>query len=97
MKLVIIGPVGSGKGTQAQAISWRLHYSRYATGDLIRDHIEAGSPLGKEMESILNRGEPVPDNIIMHLVVPLLLPGGGFILDGCPLNLVQARGLDEAF
>ena len=97
MKLVIIGPVGSGKGTQAQAISWRLHYSRYATGDLIRDHIDAGSPLGKEMKGMLDRGEPVPDNIIMHMVTPLLFPGGGFILDGCPLNMTQARALDKAF
>ena len=97
MKLVIIGPVGSGKGTQAQQISWRLHYSRHSTGDLIRDHIDAGSPLGKEMKSLLERGEPVPDNIIMRMVVPLLYPGGGFILDGCPLNMTQARALDAAF
>ncbi|QIN77326.1 AAA family ATPase [Rubrobacter marinus] len=97
MKLVIIGPVGSGKGTQAQAISWRLHYSRHSTGDLIRDHVEAGSPLGKQMKDLLDRGEPVPDNIIMRLVVPLLFPGGGFILDGCPLNMTQARALDAAF
>ena len=97
MKLVIIGPVGSGKGTQSQAISWRLHYSRNATGDLIRDHIDAGSPLGKEMKGLLERGEPVPDNIIMRMVIPLLYPGGGFILDGCPLNMTQVRALDAAF
>lgn len=96
-KLVITGPVGWGKGTQAQAISWRLHYSRISTGDLIRDYVEAGSPLGKEKKGLLDRGEPAPDNIIMRMVVPLLYPARGFVLDGCPLNMTQARALDAAF
>ena len=49
------------------------------------------------MKGLLERGEPVPDNIIMRMVAPLLYPGGGFILDGCPLNMTQARALDAAF
>ncbi len=95
MKISLLGPVGSGKGTQAQRISERLNYARIATGDLVRDQIEAGTKLGQEIKDYVNQGEPVPDETIMDLTRPHLNPAGGWILDDYPRTIAQARGLDE--
>src|SRR5215208_5163290 len=95
MKVSLLGPVGSGKGTQAQLVSGRLNYARVSTGDLVRDQIEAGTELGRELKGYSDRGEPVPDDIIMDLVRPQLQPAGGWILDGIPRTIQQARMLDE--
>ena len=95
MKVSLLGPVGSGKGTQAQLVSGRLNYARISTGDLVRDQIEAGTELGRELKGYSDRGEPVPDDIIMDLVRPQLQPAGGWILDGIPRTVQQARMLDE--
>ena len=80
----MLGPVGSGKGTQAQLVSGRLNYARISTGDLVRDQIEAGTELGRDLKGYSDRGEPVPDDIIMDLVRPQL-----------PRTVQQARMLDE--
>jgi len=95
MKIALLGPVGVGKGTQAQQISERLNYTRVATGDLVRDQIEAGTELGRDIRVYSDRGEPVPDDVIMELTRPHLQPAGGWILDGVPRTLAQARELDE--
>jgi adenylate kinase len=95
MKIALLGPVGTGKGTQVQRISERLNYARIATGDLIRDQIEADTELAREIKGYVQRGEPVPDDVIMELVRPHLNPAGGWILDDCPRTLAQARALDE--
>ena len=95
MKISLLGPVGAGKGTQAQRISERLNYARIATGDLVRDQIEADTELGGEIKGYVERGEPVPDDVIMELTRPHLNPAGGWILDDCPRTLAQAHALDE--
>jgi len=95
MKISLLGPVGSGKGTQAQLVSGRLNYTRISTGDLVRDQIEAGTELGGELKGYSDRGDPVPDDIIMALVRPHLQPAGAWILDGVPRTMEQARMLDE--
>ena len=91
----MLGPVGSGKGTQAQLVSGRLNYTRISTGDLVRDQIEAGTELGGELKGYSDQGDPVPDEIIMDLVRPHLQPAGAWILDGVPRTMEQARMLDE--
>ncbi len=95
MKIAILGPVGVGKGTQIQQISEMLNYTRVATGDLIRDQIEAGTELGGELEGYYERGEPVPDDMVMELVRPHLLPAGAWILDGFPRSMAQVHALEE--
>jgi adenylate kinase len=96
MQIAMLGSVGVGKGTQAQRISERLNYTRVATGDLVRDQIEADTELGRELRQYSDRGEPAPDDLILKLTRPHLLPAGGWILDGFPRTLAQARALDEA-
>ena len=95
MKIALLGPVGVGKGTQAQRLAERLNYTRVSTGDLVRDQIEADTELGQEIKSYVERGEPVPDDVIMELLRPHLQPAGGWILDDCPRTIGQARALDE--
>ena len=95
MKIVLLGPVGVGKGTQAQRLAERLNYTRVSTGDLVRDQIEADTELGREIKEHVDRGEPVPDDVIMELTRPHLQPAGAWILDGIPRTIGQARELDE--
>ena len=95
MKVSLLGPVGSGKGTQAQLVSGKLNYARISTGDLVRDQIEADTELGRELKGYSDRGEPVPDETIMELVRPHLQPAGAWILDACPRTIEQAHMLDE--
>ncbi len=95
MKISILGPVGSGKGTQVQRISEKLNYARIATGDLVRDQIEADTELGRELKQYSDQGKLVPDETIIDLTRPHLNPAGGWILDGFPRTINQARLLDE--
>ncbi len=95
MKISMLGPVGTGKGTQIQRISERLNYARVATGDLIRDQIKADTEVGREIRGYVDRGEPVPDEVVMDLARPHLNPAGGWILDDYPRTMEQARALDE--
>ncbi len=95
MKVSMLGPVGTGKGTQIQRISESLNYARIATGDLIRDQIKADTEVGREIRNYVDQGEPVPDEVVMELARPHLNPAGGWILDGYPRTIEQARALDE--
>jgi adenylate kinase len=95
VKISLLGPVGTGKGTQAQRLSETLNWTRIATGDLVRDQIEADTELGGKLKRYSDRGEPVPDEDILQLVVPHLQPAGGWILDDCPRTIKQAHMLDE--
>ncbi|CAN5182960.1 adenylate kinase [soil metagenome] len=95
MKIALLGPVGVGKGTQAQRAAGRLNYVRVSTGDLVRDQIEAGTELGRELKGYSDRGDPVPDETIMDLIRFHLQPAGAWILDGIPRTVEQARALDE--
>ena len=95
MKISLLGPVGTGKGTQAQRVSEALNWTRISTGDLVRDQIEADTELGRELKSYNDKGDPVPDDVILELILPHLQPAGGWILDDCPRTIEQARMLDE--
>lgn len=95
MKIALLGPVGVGKGTQAQRVAGRLNYVRVSTGDLVRDQIEANTELGQELKGYSDQGDQVPDETIMDLIRVHLQPAGAWILDGVPRTVEQARALDE--
>jgi adenylate kinase len=98
VNLLVLGPQGSGKGTQAKRISSNYQVPHIATGDMFRAAIGAGTPLGKQVEPLLAEGILVPDELTVSLIRERLAEddtGPGFVLDGFPRNLTQARELDE--
>ena len=97
MNVVLLGPPGAGKGTQGDRLSERCGVPKYATGDILRQAVREDSPLGREAEGYMNRGELVPDQVVLGLVrESLALPASesGFILDGFPRTIEQAEGLE---
>jgi adenylate kinase len=93
MNLLLIGPPGSGKGTQGQMLSDRFGLAHIAAGDLLRAEVEAETPIGKAVADYLNRGELVPDEIIIELLMPAVVHAveqGGYVLDGFPRSVGQA-------
>lgn len=95
--LVLLGPPGAGKGTQAKELSARLGVPHISTGDMLRDAARGGTDLGLRAKAIMDRGELVPDEILTGLVGERLAAAdcaGGFILDGYPRNLAQAGTLE---
>jgi adenylate kinase len=95
MRIVLLGPQGAGKGTQAQRISERVGAKHISTGDLVRQEIKSASELGQKIEDYNNRGELVPDEIIIEMMKPYLEHTHSWILDGFPRNESQAEALDE--
>jgi adenylate kinase len=98
MYFVILGPPGSGKGTQGKLLSERLELPKIATGDLLRDALEAKMPLGQKAKQYMDRGELVPDTVIMGLVGEQLErpeAANGAIFDGFPRTIPQAEALDR--
>ncbi len=98
MRLVILGPPGAGKGVEAGRLSQRYGIPHISTGKILRSAVREGSPWGKRTKSFWEKGELVPDEIMMELVRLRLREQdckGGFILDGFPRNLIQAEGLDS--
>lgn len=93
--MIIIGPPGSGKGTQAARVGERLGLRHLSTGDLLRDAVAAGTALGKKAKEYMNEGRLVPDEIMLGLIREQLdaLEGAGWILDGFPRTLPQAEAL----
>ncbi len=96
MRLVIFGPQGAGKGTQAQRIAQKTGAKHIATGDLVRAEIKSGSELGKKIQEYNDRGDLVPDEIIVEMAKPYLKDADAWLLDGFPRNEAQARALDAA-
>ena len=98
-RLILLGPPGAGKGTQAVGLAERLGVPHIASGDLFRHHQQNGTPLGLKVREYINQGMLVPDEITIAMVLEqVLLPESqrGFILDGFPRNLAQAKALDDA-
>lgn len=97
MRLVLLGAPGSGKGTQATRLREHLQVPHVSTGELLRAAVAAGTALGLQAKSVMESGGLVSDDIVLGMLEERLLQpdtGNGFILDGYPRNLVQARALD---
>jgi adenylate kinase len=95
MRIVLLGPQGAGKGTQAQRISRETGAKHISTGDLVRAEIKSGSELGQKIKDYNDRGDLVPDEIIIEMMKPYLDEAGSWILDGFPRNESQAEALDK--
>jgi len=97
VNILLLGPQGSGKGTQAKRISAEYGITEIATGDMLRDAIEAGTPLGLQVKPIMDSGLLVPDELMIDLIRERLdgpAAAGGFVLDGFPRTTRQADALD---
>ena len=96
MRLVLVGPPGAGKGTQAQFISSNLSIPKISTGDIFRYNVSTGTGLGRQAKAFMDRGDLVPDEVTIGMVTSRLQEddaGVGFLLDGFPRNVPQAETL----
>jgi len=100
LNVLLLGPQGAGKGTQADRISAEYGIPHVATGEMLRAAIAAGTELGRTVESIVNAGELVPDDLMISLIRDRLArddTDAGFVLDGFPRTTAQAEALDAMF
>jgi adenylate kinase len=98
MRLVILGPPGAGKGTQATKIATRLGIPQLSTGDMLREAVASRSTAGLRAKHIMDRGELVPDDVVVSVVINRIDhsdAADGFILDGFPRTVTQAEALDR--
>ncbi len=98
MRIVLLGAPGAGKGTQAKKLIEKYKIPQISTGDLLRAAVAQGTPLGKEAKSYMDKGELVPDKVVLGMVEERLKQPDcqkGFILDGFPRNTAQADALDK--
>jgi len=93
--VVFLGPPGSGKGTQAKRLSKEMGLLHISTGDLLREAVKNGTPLGKKAKEYMDKGELVPDEVVISLIEEVMPKDGGFILDGFPRTVPQAIALEE--
>ena len=97
MNLVLLGPPGAGKGTQAKLLEDSRSLVKLSTGDMLRAAVAAGTELGRKAGDIMERGQLVPDNMVIELIAEHIDEdeGKGFILDGFPRTIAQAEALDR--
>ena len=99
MRLILLGPPGAGKGTQAKYICDQFNIPQISTGDMLRAAVKVGSELGRKAKSVLDAGKLVPDQIIMGLVKERIVQSdcaNGFLFDGFPRTLLQAKSIGAA-
>ena len=99
LNLILLGPPGAGKGTQAERLEDDFHLPYIATGNILRAAVTDGTELGKEAQAYMDRGDLVPDELIIGIILETIEEDGckdGFLLDGFPRTLEQARSLDAA-
>jgi len=100
VKLLIMGPPGAGKGTQAEMLVKELKITHISTGDMFRAAIKEGTEMGKKAKEYMDKGELVPDSVVVGMVRDRLSRPdcvNGFLLDGFPRTIAQAEALDETF
>ena len=98
MNLILLGPPGAGKGTQAAKIVEKYNIPHISTGDIFRANIKEGTELGKRAQEYMNKGELVPDELVVEIATDRLKADDckeGFLLDGFPRTVFQAEKLDE--
>jgi adenylate kinase len=98
VRIVLVGPPGAGKGTQAQFITSHLAIPKISTGDIFRSNVSQGTPLGRQAKEYMNRGDLVPDEVTIAMVRDRLSEEDaqpGFLLDGFPRNVPQAETLKK--
>ncbi len=98
LNIVLFGPPGAGKGTQSQLLIDQYHLIHLSTGDILRGEIAQGTELGLKAKSIMDRGDLIPDEVVISMIRSILeknLNAKGFIFDGFPRTTTQAESLDE--
>jgi adenylate kinase len=98
VRLIFLGPPGAGKGTQARELAGEWHIPQIATGEMLREAVAAGTPLGREAKRIMDTGALVSDDVMIGLIAERLRQpdaSRGFILDGFPRTIAQAEALDR--
>jgi adenylate kinase len=99
LNLILLGPPGAGKGTQAARLTEDFHLPYIATGDMLRAAVKDGTELGKKAKEYMDRGDLVPDDVIIGMILDCMKGpecADGFLLDGFPRNVQQAESLEEA-
>jgi adenylate kinase len=99
MRLVLLGPPGAGKGTQAAQLAHRFGIPQISTGDILREHVQENTMLGVKARTFMDRGEYVPDDVVVEMVMERMQEPDaekGFILDGFPRTVPQAEALEVA-
>jgi adenylate kinase len=99
MRLLMLAPPGAGKGTQAARLARLFNVEHIASGDLLRQEVNKGSDLGRQVNEYLDRGDLVPDELVMNLILDRVRQAadrGGFVLDGFPRNVKQAEAAYDA-
>lgn len=95
MRIVILGPPGAGKGTQAVMLARERGYTHLSTGDMIRDEMARETELGTFAKQFYDRGDLVPDDVIIGMIKSRVMESEGIVLDGFPRNVSQAASLDD--
>jgi len=98
MRVILLGPPGSGKGTQGDLLEKKYGFPKVSTGDLLRREVQEGTPLGKKAEVKMNRGELVSDDLAVAMIKKRIFASDckeGYIIDGFPRNIAQAQKLEK--